>query len=103
MVITRSDISGVPPAIGDFVKKRKHLFLSTKNYDGLSNEAVVEGVLNYGDWDDVKTMIKILGMRKTAQIFRDKSVLSKVGRQNYRPEIIRYFNLYFNKHVRKNA
>jgi len=89
--------------IGDFVKKRKYLFWSTKNYDGLSNEAVIEGVLNYGDWDDVQTMIKILGMQKTAQIFRDKSIPSKVKRQNYRPEIIRYFNLYFDKHVRQNA
>jgi hypothetical protein len=63
----------------------------------------LEHVLNYGDWDDVQKMIKILGMRKTARIFRRKSMLSKVGRQNYRPEIIRYFNMYFNKHVRQNA
>jgi len=89
--------------IGDFVRQRKYLFWSTKNYDGLSNEAVVEGILNYGDWDDVQAMIKILGIQKTAQIFRDNSMPSKVGRQNYRPEIIRYFNLYFDKHVCKNA
>ncbi len=85
--------------IGDFVRKKKHLFWSTKNYDSLSNEAVVEGILNYGDWDDVQEMIKILGMQKTAQIFRLKSTPDKFGRQNYRPEIKNYFNLYFNKHA----
>ena len=86
-------------AIGDFVKKKKHLFWSTKNYDGLSNDAVVEGVLNYGDWDDVQGLIKILGIQKTAQIFRYKSTPDKFGRQNYRPEIKYYFNLYFNKYA----
>ncbi len=84
--------------LGDFVRKRKYLFWSTKNYDGLSPAAVVEGVLNYGDWDDVQTMIKILGMQKTAAIFYKKSVPDKFGRQNYRPEIKNYFRLYFNKY-----
>ena len=82
--------------IGDFVRQRKYLFWSTKNYDGLSNEAVVEGILNYGDWDDVQEMIKILGMKKTAEIFRTKS---KQKRCNYRPEIKNYFHFYFNKHA----
>jgi len=45
-------------------------------------------------------MIKILGMKKTAKIFREKSTPSKMGRQNYRPEIKHYFNLYFNKYAK---
>ena len=92
-----------PPTIGDFVRKRKYLFWSTKNYDGLSNEAVVEGILNYGDWDDVQELISLLGMKEVARVFRHKSTPDKFGRQNYRPEIIRYFNLFFNKHARQNA
>jgi len=85
--------------IGDFVKKRKYLFWSTKNYDGLSKEAVVEAILNYGDMNDVRELISFLGINKVASIFREKSKKSKVGRQNYRPEVINYFNLYFNKYV----
>ena len=85
--------------IGNFVKKRKYLFWSTKNYDNLSPEVVVEGVLNYGNWDDVQELIKILGMEKVATIFRLKSIPDKYGRQNYRPEIKYYFNLYFNKYA----
>ena len=86
--------------LGDFVRKRKYLFWSTKNYDGLSNEAVVEGVLNYGDMNDVKELILLLGIQKVAKIFREKSKKSKVGRQNYRPETISYFSLYFNKNAK---
>lgn len=90
-------------ALKDFIKERHYLIWYTKNYDNLSEESVVEAVLNYGDWDDVQKMIKILGMEKTAEIFHKKSIPSKMGRQNYRPEIIRYFNLYFNKQIGQNA
>ncbi len=85
--------------LGNFVKKRKHLFWSTKNYDGLSNEAVVEAVLNYGDMDDVRELISLLGIKEVAKIFREKSKKSKVGRQNYFPKIINYFSSYFRKYA----
>lgn len=82
--------------INDFIKKRPYLVWYTKNYDGLSEAAIVEAVLNYGDFDDVKKMIKILGMKKTAAIFRKKS---RQKRCNYRPEIKNYFYFYFNRYA----
>ncbi len=82
-----------------FVRKRKHLFWSTKNYHGLSNEVIVEGVLNYGNMDDVRELIALLGMQEVARIFRQKSQKSKMGRQNYRPEVINYFSLFFDKYA----
>lgn len=85
--------------LGDFVRKRKYLFWSTKNYDGLSKAAVVEGILNYGNMDDVRKLITLLGIKEVAKIFREKSKKSKMGRQNYFPEVINYFNLYFNKYA----
>lgn len=82
--------------IGDFVRKRKHLFWSTKNYDGLSNEAVVEGVLNYGDMNDVKELISLLGIQKVSKIFHEQTNRPRI---NYRPEIKNYFQLYFQKYA----
>jgi len=82
--------------INDFIKKRPYLVWYTKNYDNLSEEAIVEAVLNYGDFDDVRKMIKTLGIKKTAAIFRKKS---RQKRCNYRPEIKNYFNFYFDKHA----
>lgn len=82
--------------INEFIKKRPYLIWYTKNFDNLSQEAIVEAVLNYGDFDDVKKMISILGIRKTAAIFRKKS---KQKRCNYRPEIKNYFQLYFKKYA----
>ncbi len=85
--------------IQDFIKERKHLLWWVGDYDGLDKAAIVEATLNYGDWNDVQTLIRILGVKKVARIFREKSRPSQIGRQNYRPEIQNYFTLYFNKHA----
>ena len=85
--------------IQEFIKKRPHLVWYTKNYKELTAESIVEATLNYGDWDDVQTLIKILGIKKTAEIFRKNSKPSKMGRQNYDSKIINYFSLYFNKYA----
>ncbi|KKS44602.1 hypothetical protein A3I25_02825 [Candidatus Nomurabacteria bacterium RIFCSPLOWO2_02_FULL_42_17] len=85
--------------IHQFIKERPYLVWYVKDLSKLDEASIVEHVLNYGDWDDVQTMIKILGIQKTAQIFRHKSTPDKFGRQNYRPEIKHYFNLYFNKYA----
>lgn len=83
--------------VRDIIKKKPYLIWYTKSYDSLSDEAVVEAVLNYGDWDDVQELIKILGIKKTAKIFR-KQISG--FRTNYRSEVKNYFKLYFDKHAK---
>lgn len=83
-------------AINDFIKKRPYLVWGTRNYDTISENAIVENVLNYGDFTDVKEMFSILGIKKAAVIFR-KQISQK--RNNYRPKIKNYFNLYFKKYA----
>jgi len=82
--------------IGDFVKKRKYLFWSTKNYNGLSKEAVIETILNYGNMNDVRELISFLGMQEVAKIFHEQTNRPRI---NYRPEVKNYFNLYFRKYA----
>ena len=82
----------------EFIQERRHLIWYVKNVSDLSEESIVEHILNYGNWDDVQTLIKIMGIGKVAGIFRRKSSPDKFGRQNYRPEIKNYFQLYFNKY-----
>lgn len=87
--------------IQEFIQKRPHLiwYVGKENLGRLNEESIVEHVLNYGDWADVQEMIKILGIAKTARIFRQKSRPDKFGRQNYRPEIKNYFKLYFDRYT----
>jgi len=82
--------------IRNFIKERPYLVWGTRNYENLSEEAIVENVLNYGDIDDVKEMFSILGVKKSAIIFK-KQISQK--RNNYRPKIKNYFNLYFKKYA----
>lgn len=82
--------------INDFIKKRPYLIWHTKNFDNLSVDSIVEAVLNFGSWDDFEEMVKILGIKKTASIFRKRL---KQKRCNYRPEIKNYFQLYFQKYA----
>lgn len=82
--------------INDFIKTRPYLVWYTDDLEHLSEEAIVESVLNYGDLGDVKKMISILGIKKVARIFR---VNANRKRSNYRPGIKNYFQLYFKKYA----
>ena len=85
--------------INKFIKKRRHLIWYTKNHANLNEEAIVEAVLNYGQWDDVQKIISILGIQRVAEIFKKGIKLGKMKRTNYRPEIKNYFQLYFKKYA----
>ncbi|HBU06854.1 MAG TPA: hypothetical protein DEB09_02115 [Candidatus Magasanikbacteria bacterium] len=85
--------------LSSFLKSRPYLIWYVKDISKVSTASAVEAVLNYGNWDDVQKLIKILGMKKTAKIFWEKSPKSKMGRTNYAPDIAHYFSLYFNKYA----
>lgn len=83
--------------LNEFIKKRPRLIWYTKNYDGLSAESIVEATLNYGNWDDVQGLIKILGVKKTARIFFKQTAQK---RSNYHKKTKHYFALYFKEYAR---
>ena len=93
----------IPMTIHDFIKKRKYLIWWVKDYDHLSAASIVEATLNYGDWDDVQKLIKILGMKRVARIFREKSKLSPMGRCNYAEKTKHFFATYFNKYAPRDT
>ena len=82
-----------------FLNRRSALWWGVKDVKKISNEAMLESVLNYGDWDDVLEVFDILGLEKAAEIFF-KQIQNK--RVNYRPETLNYFTLYFKKHALSN-
>jgi len=82
--------------IKNFIKKRSYLMWSVEDFDNVSEEAIVEAVLNYGDFDDVQEMINILKIKKVAKIF-EKQIKRK--RNNYSPKIKNYFKLYFKEYA----
>jgi hypothetical protein len=84
-----------------FIKEKSNLFWYTpeKKKEDISPELLVETILNYGTLEEVKTMIRIMGIKEVASIF-----FSAQGRKkmNYYPEIYNYFSLLFKKYAEGN-
>jgi hypothetical protein len=86
--------------IQTYAQNKPYLFWSTNNIAHLSDEAVVEGILERGDFDDVQKIIKIMGINKVSKIFFH---LTGKKRNNLSPKTINYFKLYFNKYASRNS
>ena len=82
--------------IKNFIAQRPYLVWSSNNYDALSEGAILEAVLNYGNFKDVQTLFSLLGIKKSAAIFSEQI---KQKRVNYSPKIQNYFTLYFKKYA----
>lgn len=83
--------------IKNFVKARPYIFWYIKDFDSLSDDSIVENVLNYGTFDDIEKMIKIMTMENVSKIFYKKI---KAKRSNIKPKIENYFKLYFEKYAK---
>ncbi len=83
-----------------FIKHNSHLFWYIKKdkLDEISDQLLVETILNYGDWNSVQKLIRILSLEKVANIFYN--LISK-KRNNFKPTTLNYFKLYFNEHLQK--
>ena len=79
-----------------FLKEKAVLWWWVKDVTKISDEALLEGALNYGEWDDVLVVFKILGIKKAAAIFKKQTERSRV---NYRPKTLNYFKLYFKEYA----
>jgi len=82
--------------IANFIKSRPYLVWYVGDAQKLSESSVLEHALNYGSWEDVQKLIEILGKKKATEIFQAQ-VSQK--RNNYKPMIKNYFQLYFKKNA----
>lgn len=83
-----------------FIQKNKSLFWWIKDKENISEELVVETILNYGTRETVKELFDILGIERVAEIFF-KQIKRK--RNNYNPRTINFFSLYFERYARRNS
>lgn len=86
-------------SIGSFIAKRPYLIWHTRDFKHLSEEAVLEAVLNYGDFEDVKKIIALLGRKKAARIFQGQL---RHRRTNYDKKILNYFRMYFKTCIKRS-
>jgi hypothetical protein len=79
-----------------FMRARPHMVWYVRDSGALDEASVVEHVLNYGTWADVQELCTLLGIGKTASIFRAHVA---GARSNYRKNIASYFTRYFNRYA----
>lgn len=83
----------------NFIQTRRSLFwsVSEKGLPRISDELLVETIFNFGTEDDVRALFALLGIEKTASIFRNTT--QGRTRHNYLPVVANFFRLYFDRHV----
>ncbi|MFY8188429.1 MAG: hypothetical protein ACOVLC_10780 [Flavobacterium sp.] len=71
----------------EFIEKNKHLFWYIKKeaIPNISNEVLVEFIFNYGTWDDVKELIKIIGFQELKRVYE---TITDRQAGNYLPEML---------------
>ena len=82
-----------------FIKQHQGLFWGVSPKANLSNEAITETILNFGDEKSVKTLFQLLGQKTTQDIFFSQTSRK---RHNYHPRTINFFNLYFQRYGAEN-
>lgn len=82
----------------ELIQKYSSLFwyFDKSKIEDISDDVLVEFILNYGDLEAVRELFKTLEINKVAQIFKNKAYSE---RSNYFPQVKNYFNLVFQKHV----
>ena len=86
----------------DFIHENAVLFWYSPEdkAETVSDELLVESILNYGDMDMVRKLFEIMGLQQTATVFRGMTGRKQM---NYFPVIWNFFNLYFNRYAPRNS
>jgi hypothetical protein len=89
-------------ALKNFIRKHAVLFWHSPEdkAETVSDELLVETILNYGELEVVRELFKLMGTEQAATIFRGMTGRKQL---NYYPEIWNFFNLYFNRYAPGNS
>lgn len=82
----------------ELIRRYGNLFwyVPEEEKEHISLEALVESILNYGDLEAVRYLIKVTGVKTVSEIFFRQN---KNKRVNYFPQVANFFTLYFKRHA----
>jgi len=89
------------PEIKQFIRKNSSLFwyIPDDKKEDISHELLVETILNYGDMNEVRDLIQIVGFEQLSKLFSGIQGRKKL---NYYPEIYHFFSLLIKKYEYSN-
>ena len=87
--------------ITNYINERQHLFWYSPAPKDItvSDELLVETILNYGSMEDVKELFLIMGIKNVSNIFYNSINKSERRKANYHELTINYFTLLFNRYA----
>jgi hypothetical protein len=87
--------------IQQFIKENSALFwyIPEEKKPEISEELLVETILNYGDMEAVRKMFHLMGIQRVAAIFFRTVDLSERRKGNYHELILYYFTLVFKRYA----
>ena len=89
------------PEIKKFIDDHQHLFWYSPmpKSETVSDELLVETVLNYGNMDEVKELFAVMGINEASKIFFGSIGKSERRKGNYHELTLNYFTLFFNRYA----
>lgn len=92
------------PEIKQFIREHGNLFWYTPEdkKEEISEEFLVENILNYGDLKSIIELSQIMGRKKVARIFFDSVNRSDRRKGNYHELTLNYFTLVFKRYEHAN-
>jgi hypothetical protein len=89
------------PEIKAFIREHSNLFWYTpqEKKEDISPELLVETILNYGNLEQIQTLIRIMGITEMSKVFFNATGRKKL---NYYPEIYNFFELFFKKNAQRD-
>jgi hypothetical protein len=87
--------------IKQYIEDRKDLFWYSPSpkSETVSDELLVEIILNYGSMDDIRSLFSVMKIDNVARIFFDSINKSERRKANYHKLTINYFTLLFNRYA----
>lgn len=87
--------------IEQFIHQHSNLFWYTPEdkKKEISPELLVETIFNYGDLNDVRELITIMGIERLSEIFNGLQGRKKL---NYYPEIYHFFSILIQRYAHTN-
>jgi len=87
--------------IKKFINDHQELFWYSpgNKSETVSDESLVETILNYGDMSTINMFFRIFGLRNASKIFFESINKSKRRQNNYSEPTINYFTLLFNRYA----
>ena len=93
------------PEVKEFIRQHSSLFwfIPEDKKEEISEDVLVEFILNYVDLEAVKGLFSLYGIKKVGDIFLNSINVSERRKSNYNELTLNFFSILFNRYALGNT